>query len=65
MAKTNLDIKQRAIAADVKLWQIGKALGMSDFTFSRKLREELPEDEKAKIFEIIDRLAGGEECPRE
>ena len=53
----NLDVRFAANKAGVKLWQIADAIGMVDSNFSRKLRKELPDDEKAKIFEIIRRIA--------
>lgn len=54
----NQDIRRTAAGAGVKLWQIAEALGMADCSLSRKLRRELPAEEKEKIFEIIDHLAG-------
>ena len=54
---SNQDIRRTAAGAGVKLWQIADALGMADCSFSRKLRKELPQDEKEKIFSIIRRLA--------
>lgn len=56
---TNADIRNAASNAGVKLWQIADALGIADFNFSRKLRKELPQEEKDRIFAIIDRLAQG------
>ena len=41
----------------VRLWQIAEALGIADCSLSRKLRKELPEDEKQKIFGIIKTLS--------
>ena len=55
----NRDIKNAAAGAGVKLWQIADALGIADSTFSRKLRRELSDEEKAKIYAIISRLSGG------
>ncbi len=52
----NSDIKLKAAGYGVKLWQIADKLGMTDSTFSRKLRKELPEADKKKIFDIIDEL---------
>ena len=46
----NQDIRQTAASAGVKLWQIAEALGIADCNFSRKLRRELPAEEKEKIF---------------
>jgi hypothetical protein len=53
---TNQDIKQRAKDARVPLWRIADALGVCDMTLTRHMRYELPQTEKEKIFEIIDRL---------
>lgn len=50
---SNQDIRCTAAGAEVKLWQIADALGIADCNFSRKLRKELPQDEKEKIFSII------------
>lgn len=54
---SNQDIRRTAAGAGVKLWQIADALGMADCSFSRKLRKELPQNEKKKIFSIIRQLA--------
>ena len=48
----NQDIRRIAAGAGVKLWQIADALGIADCSFSRKLRKELPQEEKKKIFSI-------------
>ena len=53
----NQDIRSAATAAGVKLWQIADNLGLADFNFSRKLRKELPQEEKEKIFSIIEQLS--------
>ncbi len=52
-----MDIRIKAQTAGVKLWQIADELGIADGNFSRKLRKELSEEEKAKIFSIIDSIA--------
>lgn len=54
---TNQDIRRTAAGAGVKLWQIAGALGIADYSLSRKLRRELPTEEKEKIFSIIRELA--------
>mgnify|MGYP001864556347 FL=1 len=53
----NQDIRRTAAGAGVKLWQIADALGIADCSLSRKLRKELPVEEKEKIFSIIEKLA--------
>lgn len=55
----NQDIRRSAAGAGVRLWQIADALGIADCSLSRKLRKELPQEEKAKIFSIIERLSQG------
>ena len=54
---SNQDVRQAATNANVRLWQIAEALGIADFNFSRKLRHELPVEEKKKIFSIIQELS--------
>ena len=56
---TNQDIRRTAAGAGVKLWQIAEALGVADCSLSRKLRRELPAEEKEKIFSIILELSKG------
>jgi hypothetical protein len=53
----NTDIRRAAAGAGVNLWQIADSLGMTDGNFSRKLRKELPQAEKEKIFSIIEELS--------
>lgn len=53
----NEQIREAAKNAGVKLWQVAEAVGVSDCHFSRKLRHELPEDEKAHILGVIKSLA--------
>ena len=52
----NRDIRIEIAVAGLKQWQVAKALGVAEATFSRKLREELPEEEKAKIVAVINKI---------
>ncbi len=54
---SNQDIRRMAAGAGVKLWQIADALGIADCSLSRKLRKELAQEEKEKIFSIIQSLS--------
>jgi len=54
---SNTDVRKAAARAGVKLWQIADRLKLNDGNFSRKLRKELSEKEKATIFSIIAELA--------
>ena len=53
----NVEIRSSAKSAGVKMWQIAEELHIQDSAFSRKLRHELPMEEKEKILTIIFRLA--------
>ena len=61
----NLDIRQRADNAGVRLWQIADKLQINDGNFSRKLRKELPQPEKERIFGIIEELEQTRVLPKE
>lgn len=54
---SNQDIRRTAAGAGVRLWQIAQELGITDCNFSRKLRRELPQEEKERIFTIINQLS--------
>ncbi len=54
---SNLDIRQKAQAKGVCLWEIAIALGISEPTMTRKLRKELPQEDKKELFDVIDRIA--------
>lgn len=53
----NQEIRRAAAGAGVKLWQVAEALGIADCSLSRKLRRELPPEEKGKILSIVRELA--------
>ena len=50
----NKIIRERAAIRGVKLWEIAARIGCSDTTFSKKLRQELPEVEQERILGLID-----------
>ena len=54
---TNAEIKLKARGAAIPLWRIADYMKVSEATVSRKLRHELPEDEKQQFLEIIEALA--------
>lgn len=53
----NKEIRSAAKNAGVRLWEVAAAYGINDGNFSRKLRQELPQEEKKKILAIINWLA--------
>lgn len=57
MPTTNREIREAAKKAGVRLWQVAAVIGVNDGNFSRKLRRELPPDERDNILSIIADLA--------
>lgn len=53
----NMDLRQKAKEKNVFFWQIARELGVSEPTMTRRLRFELPEQEKRKYLTIIDKLS--------
>ena len=55
--RANKDIRDAVEEKGFRLWELAEALGLSsDATLSRKLRRELPDDQKQHIFKTIDRM---------
>lgn len=53
----NIQIREAAIRAGLRMWQIARAMGIAPETLSRKLRDELKDDERDRILAVIDDLA--------
>lgn len=53
----NQEIRAAAKNTGVRLWQVAERIGITDATFSRKLRRELPEQERKHILGVIGKLA--------
>lgn len=53
----NCDIRTAAKQKCVRLWELAERLRISEPTMTRKLRRELPADEKQRIFALIDEIA--------
>ena len=60
--KNNVEIRQRAKEKGVLLWEVAEELNICDSSFSRKLRKELPTEEKSQILDIIENLAKEKDC---
>ena len=56
----NLEIRIAIKNARLFSYEIAAELGLSETSFSRKLRKELSQDEKERILAAIDRIAKGE-----
>ncbi len=59
--KANHEIRAAARNAGVALWQIAIQLGVGEATMTRKMRTEMSEEEKARIFSIIENLKAEQE----
>lgn len=53
----NMEIRNAAKRAGIRLWQVAERIGVNDGNFSRKLRQELPPQEREKILVIINEMA--------
>lgn len=49
----NYEIKVELMKRGMKQYELASLLGISEWTLSRKLRTELPDEEKQRILEII------------
>ena len=56
MVKANQNIRKKIEENHIRYWQVAYAYGIDDVAFSKKLRRELPKEEKEKINKIIDNL---------
>ncbi len=55
--RCNEKIRRAMGAAGLKQYEVAEALGMLESSFSRKLRDELPEDEQKRILDVIKGLS--------
>lgn len=53
----NMDLREAIKRARLFNYEVAAQMGMSETSFSRKLRRELSEEEKEKIFAAIEVLA--------
>lgn len=56
----NLEIRLKIKENRLHNYEIAKELNVSEFTFSRWLREELSEERKSLVLSAIDRIVRGE-----
>ena len=58
----NEDLRLIIFNSKIPMWKIAKEYGCTDSTFSKKLRVELPKEEKEKIINIINELKNSSSC---
>ena len=56
MVLANKDIRGKIEENNIRYWEVAAALGITDGNFSRKLRQELSDEEKENVFNAIDKL---------
>lgn len=52
----NMDVREQLKKAGVRQWEVSEVLGINEAALSRKMRHELPEEEKQKIYSAIEEL---------
>ena len=50
----NKEIRDALAARNMSQWKLADALGIHEETLCRKLRRELPDDEKARLISAIE-----------
>ncbi len=56
----NMKIRIKLMEHNKRLWWLARILETSEATLSRRLREELPEEEQERIAKLIEEKAGEE-----
>ena len=57
MTKANADIRAELKAKNVPVYAVADVMGVHENTVFRRLRHELPEQEKQKFIRIIDEIS--------
>ena len=57
----NIDLRQAFRVTNVKQWEVADALGISEMTFVKWLRKELPEAKKALVRAAIEKVVQSQE----
>jgi hypothetical protein len=57
MNRANKDIREEIRAAGLFQWQVAEALGISELWFTKKMRYEFSEEDKAEVRKAIAKLS--------
>lgn len=55
--KANCEIRNECRKHGIKLWELAAWIGISEATMTRKLRQELPSEQRDHILNMIYKLA--------
>lgn len=58
--KKNREIRESLAKNNMKQWELAKLLGVHEVTLVRRLREELPKEEKDRICRLIEEASHAE-----
>ena len=58
MKKANQTVRTALTKRNVYQWELAERLGISEYTLTRKLRKELPEDQQEEMVRIIESIGG-------
>ena len=53
----NMIIRKNLSDQKLTQWELAEALGIAEFTLCRKLRRELPTEEKERYLEVVAEMA--------
>lgn len=53
----NMRIRNALRIADMRYWQLAEALGVSEMTLTRRMRNEMPDEEQDRIVALIEEFA--------
>lgn len=56
--RANHEIRNECRKHNIKLWELAEWIGVSESTMTRKLRFELPSEQREHILRMIYKLAG-------
>ena len=59
MNMCNMAIRSAIQNAGIRHWMVADKLGVSETTFSRMLRKELPENRKKEVLEAVEKAKAG------
>ena len=57
--RANIAVRTHALERGVYLWEVARAMGISEYKLSRMLRDPLPEATQERIIDVIDTIAEG------
>lgn len=55
--KANCEIRSECRKHGIKLWELAAWIGISEATMTRKLRQELPSEQRDHVLNMIRKLA--------